>query len=149
MEDVRIPFAEAKREFVAFLGSQGWPTELLWLSRDRLAGRRRTHWVFRPEELVSDEASRVHYEAARRTASSIRLDAKWRLGGRSLVFVEDYGGDRRMLNFGVATDAWPLRRVSSRARWVYVRAVTGLLGNSPFLSSTRLPPTHRSGVAAV
>ena len=149
MKDERIPFADAKREFVAFLHSQDWPTELLWLSRDRLAGRRRTHWVFRPEELVSDEASRDYYEAARRTASSIRLDAKWRVEGRSLVFVQDYGGDSRMLNFGISTDQWPLHCVSSRAGWVCIRAITRLLGESPFVSSTRLPRTHRSGVAAV
>ena len=149
MEDVRLPFAEAKRQFVAFLGSQGWPTELLWLSRDRLAGHRRAHWVFRPDELGSDEASAAFYEAARGTASSLRLDAKWRIGERSLVYVDDYGGGSRMLNFGVATDESPLRTVSSHATWVAVRAATRLLGESPFLRSVRLPRTHRAGVAAV
>jgi hypothetical protein len=105
--------------------------------------------VFRPEELVSDEASRELYEAARRTASSIRLDAKWHFQGRSLVYVHDYGGESRMLNFGVATDEWPLRPVSSRPAWVSLRALTGLLGESPFLRSAHLPRTHRAGVAAV
>lgn len=140
MDDTRVPFEDAKREFTAFLEAQGWPTELLWLTRDRILGQRRTHWVFRPEELVSDAASRAFYEAARRTSSSLRLDARWQHGSRSLVFVEDYGGPSRMLNFGVTTEQLPMRRVSSRLFWGCLRAYTRLVGESPWLRSINIAP---------
>src|SRR5215218_691256 len=113
-EDTRVPFDEAVRTFREFLRSQGWPSELLWLTRGRVVGRRRTHWVFRPEALTSDAETRAFYEAVRRTDSSIRLDAVARLGGRSLAYVEDYGGPSRMLNFGLLPEPWDLRPVPSR-----------------------------------
>jgi len=140
MEDTRVPFEDATREFTTFLRSQGWPTELLWLTRDRLVGHRGTHWVFRPEELTSDAASRAFYEAARQTPSSLRLDARWQLGGRSLVFVEDFGGPSRMLNFGIIPDQPPVRPVSSRLIWACLRAYTRVLGESPWLRCTSITP---------
>ena len=136
----RPPFEDAKREFLRFLQSQGWPTEVRWVSRDRLAGRRRTHWVFRPEELAADAAARAFHEAARPTASSIRIDGLGVVEGRTLAYVEDYGGGSGMLNFGVMTGGRPLRPVSSRARWACLRLATRLLGSSPFLRHTRLTP---------
>jgi hypothetical protein len=110
MEDLRVPFDEAKEQFRTFLRSQGWPDALLWLSRDRVVGRRRRFWVFRPEELERQDASRAFYEGVRGTPSSIRLDAVARIDGRSLAFVHDYGGPSRKLNFGVAAEPWDVRR---------------------------------------
>jgi hypothetical protein len=45
MDDERVPFEDAKLELVTFRRSQGWPTDLLWVTRDRLLGYRGTHWV--------------------------------------------------------------------------------------------------------
>ena len=146
-DDMRTPFDDAKREFAAFLASQGWPTELLWLSRDRLLGRRTTYWVFRPEELSSEAASRAFYEAARQTSSSLRLDARWQFDKRSLVFVEDYGGPSRKLNFGTIPDQLPVRPVSSRLVWMCLRILTRVLGESPWLRSIRITPRAQDRTA--
>ena len=140
MDDMRVPFDDAKRELVTFLQSQGWPTDLRWVTRDRLLGHRRTHWVFRPDELSSDAASRAFYEAARQTASSVRLDARWQVGNGSLVYVEDLGSPRRKLYFGLAPDRPPIRPVSSRVVWFCLRVFTRILGESPFLRSTNITP---------
>ena len=145
MGDSRPPFDDAKREFVGFLRSQAWPSTVLWLSKDRLAGRRRTHWVFRPEELAADRASREYYESLRRTKSSIRIDALAHVADRTLAYVEDYGGEGCALNFGVRTDTLPLRPISSRVCWVFLRFTTGFLGSSPFLNHTRLTPAAEVG----
>jgi hypothetical protein len=140
VDDPRLPFDDAKCEFLRLLQSRGWPTELRWVSRDRLASRRRTIWVFRPEELIADAAARAFYEAARRTPSSLRIDALGVVAGRTLAYIEDYGGEGRHLNFGVRVPPPPLRRVSSRAWWACLRLWTRLLGGSPFLVHTRLTP---------
>jgi hypothetical protein len=142
MIDERLPFDEAKRRFLEFIESQGWPTELRWLSRDRLAGTRRLHWVFRPNELISDLASREFYDATRRTPASLRIDALAQLEGQSLVCVIDHGGPSRMLNFGVCTMPMLMQPVSSRVWWDCLRLVTALLGHSSFLKSTHMTPGY-------
>ena len=144
MEDVRVPFDKAKCTFQAFLVSQGWPDDIVWLSRDRVVGRRRTYWVFRPDELTSDDRSRAFYESVCRTSSSIRIDASGRLGRRSVAYVEDYGGPSRMLNFGVLTDPWIIRPVSSRLAWVCLRAMSWMWGGTPFLRAARITGTQAS-----
>jgi myo-inositol catabolism protein IolC len=144
MDDARLPFDDAVQEFRAFLRSQGWPADILWLSRDRVVGRRRTYWVFRPGELVSDQAARAFYEAVRRTPSSIRLDAVAQVRGRSLAYVLDYGGPNRMLDFGVLTEPWTVRPASSRLAWAGVRAASRLWGGTPFLRGARITGTAAS-----
>ena len=136
--DDRLPFDEAQKHFRAFLRSQGWPDAVLWLSRERIVGHRRRFWVFRPQELESTDASRAFYENARRTASSIRLDAVAQLGGRSLAFVLDYGGPRRMLNLGVATEPWDVRPVSSRLAWMILQVASRVWDSTPFLRTERI-----------
>jgi hypothetical protein len=138
MEDLRLPFDEAEEQFRTFLRSQGWPDALLWLSRDRFVGRRRRFWVFRPEELESQDASRAFYEGVRGTPSSIRLDAVARIDGRSLAFVHDYGGPSRKLDFGVAAEPWDVRPVSSWFTWLILRTASRLWGSAPFLRANRI-----------
>ena len=116
MPDSRVPFDDALRVFRRFLASHGWPSEIAWLSRDRVVGHRRTHWVFRPDELTSDAASRAFYEMLRTTASSIRLDALGTVGGRTIAYVMDYGGESRMLNCGTNTSGWALQAVTRGQR---------------------------------
>ena len=138
MDDTRLPFPDAKRAFAEFLRAQGWPTEVLWLTRDRVTGRRQTYWVFRPEELTADAATRACYEAARRTATSLRMDAFGQLDGRTLAYVQDYGGESRMLNFGVPSGGPLVQRVGSVITWRILRAFTKLAGESPSLATSRI-----------
>ena len=108
--------------------------------------------MYRPNEMAPDAASRAFDQAVRRTSSSIQLDAVARLGGRSLAYVEDYGGPSRMLNFGVLTEPCAFgrsRRVWRGRAW---RAASRLWGDTPFLRSARITGTETSaeelGVAA-
>ena len=140
MPDSRVPFDDALAVFRQFLASQGWPREIAWLSQDRVVGHRGSHWVFRPNELMSDVASRAFYETLRTTTSSIRVDALGVVDGRTVAYVVDYGGDSGMLNFGVNTSGWVLRAVTSRAAWLALVAITRLRGSSPFLRHTRFTP---------
>lgn len=139
--DLRTPFDEAKASFVAFLESQGWPTDLLWLARDRITGWRNRFWVFRPVELTDDASSRMFYESARESPSSIRLDGLGVFQHRTIAYVEEYGRDSRLLNFGVRTGAEHLAFVQSRVRWQSIRYLNAIRGESPTLRSLRIPPT--------
>ena len=144
MDDTRLPFPAAKKAFIAFLRAQDWSTDVLWVSRERLAGRRGRYWVYRPEELTDDTATAEFYEAARRTETNLRIDALGQLGGRTLAYVQDYGGQRRMLNFGVPTGERSVRRIGSRAVWNVLRVFTRVAGEEEMLKASRitgdLPP---------
>ena len=144
MSDSRLPFDEALGVFRRFLVSQGWPSDIAWLSRDRIVGHGRTHWVFRPEELTSEAASRAFYETLRTTGSSIRLDALGTVQRRTIAYVVDYGGDSRMLNCGVNTSGWLLRAVTSRVAWLWLVMITRLRGPTPFLRHTHMTPRATS-----
>jgi len=141
IRNLRYPFDEARSEFVAFLQSQGWPTTLLWLSRDRITGFRNVHWVFRPEELTSDEPSRIFYERVRRGASSIRLDGLTCVDGRTLAYVHDWGRDSRLLNFGVHLRPGTVHFVRSSIEWSLRCLASRLRGESTFLKETAITPT--------
>lgn len=138
MDDTRLPFPEAKNAFVAFLRTQGWPTEVLWLSRARIVGWRRRYWVFRPEELTGDTATAEFYVAALRTATNLRIDALGQIAGRTLAYVQDHGGQRRMLNFGVPAGDREVRAVRSPAVWSVLRLITRLAGESPLIRAMRI-----------
>ena len=140
---VRPPFDDATAQFRAFLASQGWPTILRWVTRDRLAGYRRSRWVYRPDELDApryERAARQFYEQLRASPASIRVDALGVHDGRTLAYVEDYGGESAMLNFGAPTDAVSVTAVSSRVHWTGIRVLIGIVGGNPFLRYTRLTP---------
>jgi hypothetical protein len=87
----RPSFEEAAHDLEAFLRSQGASGRVLWLSRDRVTGRGMTRWVFRPEELTSQERTAKRYEDLCATSTSIRLDSIAQIAGYSLVYLEDYG----------------------------------------------------------
>jgi hypothetical protein len=148
MTDPRVAFIDVKSEFRKFLQSQDWPTEILWLTRNRIIGYRRTHWIFRPDELATENASREFYDAVAKTESSIRIDAFAKMNRQTLAYVHNWGGNSRMLNLGVPTSEWPIRQVSSRIVWVCLRFGTVLLGSSPFLKSTNMTNTAQPAAAA-
>ena|SRR6185369_196881 len=138
--DLRCPFEEALGSFTAFLQQNNWPTRFLWLARDRISGHRRQHWLFRPQELTSDLPSRHFYEQVRKTNSSIRIDAFGRLDDQTLVYVQDWGRDSRLLNFGFSTTPFPFDIVQSLSAWKVLCLVNRLRGESPFLKATRITP---------
>jgi hypothetical protein len=140
VDDPRLPFADAVAQFRAFLATQGWPTELAWVTRSDLAAARHRVWVFRPAILQGEATAAAFYEAARRAGpSSLRLDALGELEGRTIAYVEDYGGDGRHLDFGVRTAPPALEPVRSPGYWVLLRLATRLAGEAPWLRYTRLP----------
>ena len=119
-----------------------------WVTRNRLAGYRRSHWLYRPDELDApgyERAARQFYEQLRASSASIRVDALGVHDGHTLAYVEDYGGESAMLNFGTPTDGVSLTAVSSRVHWTSIRVLTRLLGGSPFLRYTRLTPGEVAG----
>ena len=139
-EDTRCSFEEAKALFVAGLKSQYWPTQILWLSRDRVLADFHHLWIFRPHELTSDEASRMFYEAARATESSIRLDAIGILKGNTIAYVQDWGGEGKHLNLGVSLDKVSIKSVSSKAYWGLRRWLVALRGENTMMKMTVIPP---------
>lgn len=122
MEYVRPHFDDAVEAFKDFLYSQQWSPNLLWLSKNRLIGHKRKYWIFRPEELTSDSNSRALYESAWNTKKSIRLDGFCQINGRSLVYVEDYGGDSGLLNYGISLADHQIMTVQSKIKWIFLVA---------------------------
>lgn len=131
-------FSQAKASFVAFLESQGWPAGILWLTRDRITAHGNVCWIFRPEDLTREDPSRDFYEAVRLTNSSIRLDAIGTVGGRTVAYVQDWGGESKLLSFGVLESAMFLRVVSSSLSWTILRSLNRIRGESPFLHSVAM-----------
>ena len=138
MNDIRTNFDEAIDRFKSFLHQQGWSESLLWLTKERITGHRRSLWIFRPDELTSDIASRQFYEHTRKGNSSIRIDALCQLGTRSLVYVEDYGGDSKLLNFGTHQSPWRIRTVSSLLAWHILRLTNRIRGESSFAREMKI-----------
>ena len=138
-KDTRYSFEEAKASFVDFLKSQNWPTQILWLSRDRVLAGFHHWWVFRPHELTSDETSRMFYEAARGTEGSIRLDAIVILKGKTIAYVPDWGGEGKHLNCGILVDKRSIKSVSSKVHWGLRRWLVALR-ECPMMKMTEIPP---------
>src|SRR5262245_59084273 len=136
--DARLPFDEAVQRFTEFLGTQGWSSSLLWLSRDRLAGHRRDYWIYRPGE-VTCAAARRWYEQAREGDWNLRIDGFAKYDGQALAIVERCPGKSRMLNFGVARGEIRLHIAHSFLSWWLHRAVCRIRGVSPMLLHTDMP----------
>lgn len=140
--DIRVPFEDAVISFVHWLRQEGHSASLLWLTADRITGHRKEFWLYRPETMTSSAASRRFYETARLTSSSLRLDmfCSWR--GHSIVYVENFGGDSRLLNYGLSTSEDVIHAVRSPLIWYYRRALCRLSGVSPILLQTDITPAH-------
>ena len=141
-EDHRRPFEDAVRAFRTFLHGRGWPLEILWLNRDRIHSIRARHWVFRPEELASPVPSRVFYEAVRKTSSSLRIDAFTRIGPRTLAYVQNWGGDRKMLNLGLPHRPADVQSVGSPFYWNLLSLMSGVRGDRRWTDHVRIPDRH-------
>lgn len=145
MTDSRTDFDDAVATFRKFLRSQGWSDRLLWLSRERVTGHRCKYWILNPSELDSDAASRRFYESTRRGAGSIRIDALAEIEGKTLCYVESYGGDSRMLNFGICTGHHEVKVVRSALLWSTFLVFNRLRGESPFLRYVQMPKRAEPG----
>jgi hypothetical protein len=139
IRDERPPFDEALLAFETFLDSRGWPRRILWASRDRVLGHRRTVRVFRPHELGSLDPPRARYEALCTTDTSIRIDAIGRILGCTLAGVIDYGGSSRVLNLGIPSDPPELLAVTARAAWYGLRALARFRAESVWVQELSTP----------
>lgn len=140
-DDPRAPFDEALVSFRATLRRMDWSDELLWLARDRVRCDRRTLWVLRPAELRSSTASRGFYEAARATDHSLRIDALGALRGATVAVVIDWGGESRMLNFGVPLpdSRYAIRSITRRSTWALLGAYLRARGGAAMLDGMAIP----------
>lgn len=138
MADIRIQFDKAVIKFREFLRSQEWSDSLLWLTRERIIGRGCRYWVFRPEELTSDKVTRGFYETVRKGSSSIRIDGLAQVDGKALCYVEDYGGEGRLLNYGIRQGKMKVTVVRSRLLWVLRGIINRFRGESAFLTDSRI-----------
>lgn len=141
MNDVRTTFDETVTTFRAFLRSQGWSDRLLWITRDRITGHRCRYYVFRPKDLTSDAPSRRFYDAILQGAGSVRVDGLTQMDGLTLAYVHDWGGEAQQLNFGVRQGPMKVTVVDSKIRWLLVRLINRLMGESPFLRETKMTPS--------
>ena len=147
--DLRCSFEEAAAGFVAFLASQGWSTDVRWLTRDRVTGHRTHLWVFRPEDLVSSARTREHYESARKGDLNLRFEGLGQLDGRTLAFVELGPGNSRFLNYAVCTSPYQrIRAVRSTLAWWSHRTLNAIRGETPFLRLVDMPNVAEPSVAA-
>lgn len=130
-------------DFRKFLRHQGWSDDLLWLTRGRITGHRRKFWVLRPDELDDPQPTKRFYEDTRQTESSIRIDGLCRIGEKTLAYVEDYGGDSRMLNYGIHTGEIEMRPIASGFQLMLLDAMNSVRGLPPFLRHTTITPKRR------
>ena len=138
MRDFRLPYEEALSGFLEFLKSQGWSTDLRWLTGDRISSHHRTHWLFRPEDMISDAISRAHYERTCETDRNIRIDAHFAVSGCTVAAVHALQGNSRFLNYGIF-DSLDYRVVRNRAAWNALRFFNKLRGGDHFDEALTIP----------
>jgi hypothetical protein len=144
MSDIRIPFKDAVVAFRGFLREQGWSDQILWLTRDRMTGHRTRYWLFRPEECNTQLSTLDFYNAILSTTSSIRMDGFCQWQGATLAYVQEYGGQSMLLNYGILTGERTIHTVSSPMTWIIIRGFNRLRGEAPFLRFTKMTPTNTS-----
>ena len=157
MNDARTNFDAAVATFRGFLRSQGWSEDLIWLTRDRITGHRCQYWLLRPDELDASLSSRRFYESVLHGSCSIRIDALAQLNGKTLCYVENYGGDSKSLNFGIWQCHRNVKVIQSSFCWSLLSFANKIRGESPFLKQVQMTetaessatPNHRSHSAPV
>ncbi len=140
--DDRVPFEEAVVSFKEALSSQGWPTSILWLSSERITGHKRNYWILRPEELISEDASKIYYEETRKEDWNLGLEAFAPYKNHALAYVARKQGKSRMLNFSFSLSEDRIQFVHSKTYWLFIRFVCHLRGLSPFLKYSDMMPHH-------
>jgi len=60
MSDARIPFDDAVSKFREWIKREGWPDDILWLTLDRVTGRKTKFWLLRPEEMTGVDTQPQH-----------------------------------------------------------------------------------------
>lgn len=118
--ETRPEFDEAVSQFLEFVEREGHGANLRWLSRDRITQHRGILWIYRPEELRSDDSSRLFYRHLCGTDSSIRIDAYPLDSEITLAWIEDFGGPSAKLNYGILTSRYEIRIVTHRIAWAAI-----------------------------
>jgi hypothetical protein len=127
MEDAP-PFDEAVSQLRAFLEGQGWPTEVVWRSRDDIA--RATNgdiYVRRRAKGRALELARKHYERGRRQGVGVALEVRCQIEGAACasvfwtadpVVAESFMMPDRGLKLSVATTRRGARVVGALMFWL-------------------------------
>jgi hypothetical protein len=138
MECKRPSFNEATTTFLDFLRSNQWSTSLLWLTRERITGYKQSLWIYRPDELTSPDATRNFYNSIHKTDQNIRMDGLIQFGSRTLAYVENHGGNGKMLNYGFHKSDFDVHIVQSPIYWSIIRLINRTRGISPFLNNIKM-----------
>lgn len=129
-KDMREPFVDAVAAFRKFTGDQGRPTDLLWISQDRVRVKMGSIWIFRPDDLTNDDHAKCFYEAALESDSSLKIYGIGELDGLYVAGVEEMPSPlHHPLQFYMSLPVMPgyaLRSVTSRMIW----AVLGVFPTS-------------------
>ena len=88
-EDMREPFVDAVAAFRKFAADQGRPTDMVWITQDRVRVKMGSVWIFRPNKLTDDHHARCFYEAARESDSSLKLFGIGELNAHCVAGVEE------------------------------------------------------------
>jgi len=135
----RPSFEDAVSDFRSWLRESGWSDELLWLTADRITGYKRTFWIRDVKEMGSDLTTRRFYEDVAQTDASVRIDAFCRVGEKTIAYVENYGGDGRLLNYGIPKGHRTVHQVKSWIVWELIGFLNRFRGESPFVVETDIP----------
>jgi len=138
MNITRPSFDDVLDDYKAYLLKNSMSTEIVWLRKKWLSGYKAKIWVFSPSNDGRKKTAEF-YEAIRKTSSSIRVDALCRYAGKSLCFVECFGGDRALLNFGIFENKDNVIVVNNRLYWVFIKLWNQIRGGSPLLESLEIP----------
>jgi hypothetical protein len=133
MSNARPQVEVAISEFRKFLKTQDWPEKIIWLTKRQILIMNKSYYIYKPIELNREKDSLNFYELIRATNSSIRIDGLSRNSTYTFAYIENYGGENALLNFGVWENKYQLVIISSLIRWFYLKFILSLRGGSPIL----------------
>jgi len=137
--DSRPDFNAALEKFINFLEQEGWPTEIIWLAKNRVSSHKRNAWVFRPQDLCDPSISRNFYNEILDGDFSIKLEGLGQLDGRSVIFIEKYVGDPYQFYMSLAVNGYLICPVGNHFKWVWIKVINCMRGQSPLFKYVQIP----------
>src|SRR5712675_1241074 len=86
-----VPFAAAVVAFKSFVVKAGFSSNLVWVFRRDILGRRRRIWIRVPPPARSEQLARDLFEAARRDGRSLTLSLLCVVGDVSVCYIRSHG----------------------------------------------------------
>jgi hypothetical protein len=117
-----LEFDEAVRQFRAFLGSQGWPTEVVWVSTGDIVHRPTEPVAVYRREAAGDAEARTIFEKGCRAGRGVSFEAVCTLGNETVAVVAFPRDDREaeLLRYpydGSLKMSAAIPRVEGTVRW--------------------------------